>query len=195
MCEHAQDLVEVLSDRELWWTPRKRDQATFERNEDGSFAGYERTPPFEYHDGYLSIHFATGNYLEKRDLTPLQEEAIWSAHVQPYSMPVTRMHLLSPFAHHGKLQHDYFALAFINLGCHLCSFKTVRLRRDYGAVCGACVCWLHGPLAARPLSPTMDGAQRCQGAYAPGWYRYLNCGMSTRATPHTISNMGLIQPV
>ena len=66
----------MLSDPKVWNTPRKRDQATFERKEDGSFAGYEPTPPFEYHDGYLSVHFSTNNYLET-DLTPLQEEAIW----------------------------------------------------------------------------------------------------------------------
>lgn len=54
----AQDLVEVLSDPEVWLTPRKLDQAAFERKEDGSFAGYERTPPFEYHDGYLTVHYA-----------------------------------------------------------------------------------------------------------------------------------------
>ena len=29
-----------------------------------------------YHDGYLSSHFATGNYHEL-DLTSLQQEAIW----------------------------------------------------------------------------------------------------------------------
>lgn len=71
------DLVEALSDKNAWNTPRKVDQASFERKADGSFAGYERTPPFEYHDGYLSVHFATNNYLEI-DLTPLQEEAVWT---------------------------------------------------------------------------------------------------------------------
>ena len=74
---YEQDLVEVLSDPKLWYTPRKVDQAAFERKADGSFAGYERTPPFEYHDGYLTVHFAVNNYLEKDDLTPLQQEAIW----------------------------------------------------------------------------------------------------------------------
>ena len=71
-----QDLVEVLSNTKIWNTPRKIDQAAFDRNSDGSFAGWEPTPPFEYHDGYLSVHFATNNYLELQ-LTPLQEEAIW----------------------------------------------------------------------------------------------------------------------
>ena len=54
-CLVVQDLVEVLSDKEAWLTPRKVDQATFERKSDGSFAGFERTPPFEYHNGYLTV--------------------------------------------------------------------------------------------------------------------------------------------
>lgn len=33
-----------------------------QRNADGSFAGYESTPPFELHDGWLSLHFRTNNY-------------------------------------------------------------------------------------------------------------------------------------
>lgn len=57
-----QDLVEALSDRNAWNTPRKLDQAAYERNPDGSFAGYEPTPPFEYHDGYLHVHFDTNRY-------------------------------------------------------------------------------------------------------------------------------------
>ena len=82
MCA-AQDLVEVLSDPEIWLTPRKVDQAAFERKSDGSFAGFERTPPFEYHNGYLTVHYAINNYLEvKEKLTPLQEEAVWWVHVQ-----------------------------------------------------------------------------------------------------------------
>ncbi|KAK9813596.1 hypothetical protein WJX73_009365 [Symbiochloris irregularis] len=71
------DLVEVLSDPQQWQTPRKVDQSAFERNADGTFAGYEPTPPFEYHDGYLTVHFSVGNYLEL-DLSPIQEEAIWT---------------------------------------------------------------------------------------------------------------------
>ena len=71
-----QDLVEALSDVNAWNTPRKVDQATFERKPDGTFAGFERTPPFEYHDGYLSVHFATNNYLEI-GLNSIQEEAVW----------------------------------------------------------------------------------------------------------------------
>lgn len=51
-------------------------QAAYARNEDGSFLGYEPTPPFEYHDGYLTVHFDTGNY-QKIQLAPLQEEALW----------------------------------------------------------------------------------------------------------------------
>lgn len=53
------------------------DQASFERNEDDSFAGFEKTPPFEYHNGWLSVHFAVSNYLQKGELTDLQQEAIW----------------------------------------------------------------------------------------------------------------------
>ena len=45
----------MLSDPEIWLTPRKVDQAAFERKSDGSFAGFERTPPFEYHNGYLTV--------------------------------------------------------------------------------------------------------------------------------------------
>ena len=69
----------MLANKELWKTPRKKDQAAFDRNSDGSFVGFEYTPPFEYHDGYLTVHFDSSNYLEKTNLTPLQEEAMWSA--------------------------------------------------------------------------------------------------------------------
>ena len=75
-CSGLQDLVEVLSDPKAWQTPRKRDQALYERTADGKFAGFEPTPPFEYHDGYLTVHFASANY-QQIELTPLQEEAIW----------------------------------------------------------------------------------------------------------------------
>ena len=40
-----QDLVEVLSDPDAWNTPRKKDQSAYERNQDGTFTGWERTPP------------------------------------------------------------------------------------------------------------------------------------------------------
>lgn len=42
--------MEALADPKAWNTPRKRDQAAYERNADGSFAGFEPTPPFEYHN-------------------------------------------------------------------------------------------------------------------------------------------------
>ena len=71
-----QDLVEVLSRKGIWKVPNKVDQAAFARKEDGSFAGFEDDPPFIYHDGYLSSHYATQNYQEI-DLTDLQQEAIW----------------------------------------------------------------------------------------------------------------------
>ena len=36
-----QDLVEELSRAKTWYTPRKLSQQAYERNEDGSFKGYE----------------------------------------------------------------------------------------------------------------------------------------------------------
>ena len=36
-----QDLVEELSKEKTWYTPKKVSQQTYERNADGSFAGYE----------------------------------------------------------------------------------------------------------------------------------------------------------
>ena len=36
-----QDLVEELSKEKTWYTPRKLSQQAYERNADGSFAGYE----------------------------------------------------------------------------------------------------------------------------------------------------------
>lgn len=72
----VQDLVEVLSAEGIWKVPHKKDQSSYSKNADGSFTGYEDDPPFVYHDGFLSCHFASGNYQEI-DLTPLQKEAIW----------------------------------------------------------------------------------------------------------------------
>ena len=57
-----QDLVQALSDPSAWHTPRKIDQALYERNQDGSFAGFEPTPPLEYHNGYLTVHFDSSKY-------------------------------------------------------------------------------------------------------------------------------------
>ena len=71
-----QDLVEALSDPKGWQTPRKRDQAAYERDENGNFTGFEPTPPFEYHNGYLTVHFDTANYQQIK-LAPIQEEALW----------------------------------------------------------------------------------------------------------------------
>ena len=82
----------MLANKELWTTPRKKDQAAFDRHPDGSFVGFESTPPFEYHNGYLSVHFDTNNYLEKTDLTPLQEEAIWWVYVQVVSLHCVSLH-------------------------------------------------------------------------------------------------------
>lgn len=74
--DFIQDLVEILSRKGIWRVPKKVDQAAFARNEDGSFSGFEDDPPFVYHDGYLSSHYATVNYQEI-DLTELQQEAVW----------------------------------------------------------------------------------------------------------------------
>ena len=68
--------MEALSTRGRWNVPRKHDQAAYERNADGSFVGFEDTPPFVYHDGYFSSHFAVGNYQEL-ELSPLEQEAAW----------------------------------------------------------------------------------------------------------------------
>ena len=43
---YEQDLVEVLTTRGIWKVPRKRDQAAYARNADGSFVGFEDDPPF-----------------------------------------------------------------------------------------------------------------------------------------------------
>ncbi len=59
-----------------WLAPKKADQAQYLRNPDGTFVGFEDTPIFEYHDGFLSVHFQSYNYQETK-LTPLQEEAVW----------------------------------------------------------------------------------------------------------------------
>ena len=40
--------------------------------------GFEEVIPFEYHDGYLTIHFEANKY-QDIELTPLQEEALWCA--------------------------------------------------------------------------------------------------------------------
>jgi hypothetical protein len=71
-----QDLVEVISQKGIWKVPNKIDQAAYSRNKDGIFTGFEDDPPFVYHDGYLSSHFASSNYQEI-NLSPLQQEAIW----------------------------------------------------------------------------------------------------------------------
>ncbi len=66
----------MLSQKGIWKVPNKIDQAAYSRTEDGTPTGFEDDPPFVYHDGYLSSHFASPNYQEIK-LTPLQEEAIW----------------------------------------------------------------------------------------------------------------------
>lgn len=71
------DLVEVLTKPDLWKVPFKHDQAAYQRQPDGTHAGFEADPPFLYHDGYLSSHFASPNYQEI-DLSPLQKEAAWA---------------------------------------------------------------------------------------------------------------------
>eukprot|EP00891_Asterochloris_glomerata_P005068 jgi/Astpho2/5068/Aster-x0233 len=71
------DLVEVLSTPGIWKTPLKNDQASYQRNADGSLKGYEAVVPFEYHDGYLTIHFESHKY-QDIELSPLQHEAVWA---------------------------------------------------------------------------------------------------------------------
>ena len=71
-----QDLVDALTTPGVWMVPRKVDQAAFERTAEGKFAGFEESPPLEYHEGYLSVHFTNNNYQEM-ELTPLQQEAFW----------------------------------------------------------------------------------------------------------------------
>lgn len=51
----------------------------FERDEEGNLIK-EATIPFEYHDGYLSVYYQSNNYQEvEKELSPLQEEALWCA--------------------------------------------------------------------------------------------------------------------
>ena len=71
-----QDLVEALSTKGSWRVPHKVDQASYARDEDGKHVKFEDDPPFVYHDGFLSSHFASANYQEI-DLSPLQQEAVW----------------------------------------------------------------------------------------------------------------------
>lgn len=75
----AQDLVEVLSTPGIWWTARQADQRAALAEADGSYPdGFEENLPFEYHDGYLSTHFSARKYgVTGRELTPLQQEAVW----------------------------------------------------------------------------------------------------------------------
>lgn len=73
-----QDLVEVLSTPGIWWTAKQATQREARLRADGDFEGYEQTQPFEYHHGYLSVHYAAKKFSgTAKDLTPLQEEAIW----------------------------------------------------------------------------------------------------------------------
>jgi hypothetical protein len=76
--KHTQDLVEVLSTPGIWWTAKQTDQR-IALEEDGTYPlGYEETQPFEYHAGYLSVHFSARKYgVTGRELTPLQQEAVW----------------------------------------------------------------------------------------------------------------------
>ena len=75
---HPQDLVEVLSTPGIWWTAKQTDQR-IALEENGTYPlGYEETQPFEYHAGYLSVHFSARKYgVTGRELTPLQQEAVW----------------------------------------------------------------------------------------------------------------------
>ncbi|WIA42630.1 hypothetical protein OEZ86_008603 [Tetradesmus obliquus] len=73
------DLVEVLSTPGIWHTAKQETQRSALPNADGSYAEYEETQPFEYHGGYLSVHFGARKFADTaKQLTPLQEEAIWA---------------------------------------------------------------------------------------------------------------------
>jgi hypothetical protein len=74
-----QDLVEVLSTPGIWWTAKQADQRGALPEDDGTYAlGYEETQPFEYHGGYLSVHFSARKFgVTGKELTPLQQEAVW----------------------------------------------------------------------------------------------------------------------
>jgi hypothetical protein len=40
--------------------------------------GFEETQPFEYHNGYLSVHYSAFKYgITGKELSPLQQEAVW----------------------------------------------------------------------------------------------------------------------
>jgi len=69
----------VLSTPGIWWTAKQSDQRGALADEDGSYPlGYEETQPFEYHDGYLSVHYAARKFgVTGKELTPLQQEAVW----------------------------------------------------------------------------------------------------------------------
>ncbi len=68
----------MLSTPGIWWTAKQSDQRQALVKEDGTYADYEETQPFEYHDGYLSVHYGTHKFDNTvKQLTPLQEEAIW----------------------------------------------------------------------------------------------------------------------
>ena len=71
-----QDLVEALSAEGSWRVPHRLDQQSYARNKQGQHDKFEDDPPFVYHDGYLSSHYASGQYQEI-DLSPLQKEAVW----------------------------------------------------------------------------------------------------------------------
>jgi hypothetical protein len=69
----------VLATPGIWWTARQSDQRNALADEDGSYPlGFEETQPFEYHDGYLSVYYASRKFgITGKELTPLQQEAVW----------------------------------------------------------------------------------------------------------------------
>lgn len=46
----------------IWHTAKQETQRSALPNADGSYADYEETQPFEYHGGYLSVHFGARKF-------------------------------------------------------------------------------------------------------------------------------------
>lgn len=64
----------------------------------------------EYHDGYLSVYFNNGNFHEiSKQLSPIQEEAIWCALLSPQHHDPSQM-LQNPCEHDSAI----LAVAAVN---------------------------------------------------------------------------------
>jgi hypothetical protein len=71
--------VEVLSTPGIWFTAKQSDQRGALPDASGAYLlGFEETQPFEYHNGYLSVHYSGYKFgVTGKELTPLQNEAVW----------------------------------------------------------------------------------------------------------------------